>query len=143
MKEVSEPYKTILADELALIREKMNSELDPMKKVYYYSAAYAMVQRIFNLEPESNQQLIFIHFVLAMSYNQIKERVNQIVVGDQLVTLPEDFFDKISSYLQQLEEKIRNNEDTYTILEKIAVLTYIADGNGYYLSQKGCLVLPE
>ncbi len=143
MKEVSEPYKTILADELALIREKMNSELDPMKKVYYYSAAYAMVQRIFNLEPESNQQLIFIHFVLAMSYNQIKERVNQIVVGDQLVTLPEDFFDKISSYLQQLEGKIRNNEDTYTILEKIAVLTYIVGGNGHYLSEKGCLTLPE
>lgn len=47
MKEISEPYKTILADELALIREKMDSELDPMKKVYYYSAAYAMVQRIF------------------------------------------------------------------------------------------------
>jgi transaldolase len=143
MKEVSEPYKTILADELALIREKMNSELDPMKKVYYYSAAYAMVQRIFNLEPESNQQLIFIHVVLAMSYNQIKERVNQIVVGDQLVTLPEDFFDKISSYLQQLEGKIRNNEDTYTILEKIAVLTYIADGNGHYLSEKGSLTLLE
>jgi len=105
MKEISEPYKTILADELALIREKMDSELDPMKKVYYYSAAYAMVQRIFNLEPESNQQLIFIHVVLAMSYNQIKERVNQIVVGNQLITLPEDFFDKISLCLQQLEEK--------------------------------------
>lgn len=143
MKEISEPYKTILADELALIRKKMNSELDPMKKVYYYSAAYAMVQRIFNLEPDSNHQLVLIHIVLSMSYNQIKERLNQIVLGNQLVTLPEDFFDKISLYLQQLEEKIRNNEDTYTILEKIAVLTYIADGNGYYLSQKGCLILPE
>jgi transaldolase len=143
MIEVSEPFRTILVDELALIREKMNSELDPRKKVYYYSAAYAMVQRIFNLQPEANQQLVFIHVVLAMSYNQIKERVNNIVGGNQLVTLPEDFFDKVSSYLEQLEEKIRKNEDTYDILEKIAVLTYIADGNGHYLSQKGCLTLPD
>jgi len=49
MIEISEPYKTILADELALIREKMNSDPDPRKKIYYYSAAYAMVLRVFNL----------------------------------------------------------------------------------------------
>ena len=143
MLEISEPYKTILADELALIREKMNSDPDPRKKNFYYSAAYAMVQRVFNLDPKSDQQLVFIHTVLASSYNLIKDCVNNIVAGDRLITLPDDFFDKISIYLQELEEKIRNNEDTYTVLEKIAVLGYISSGNGYYLAQKGWLKLQE
>lgn len=143
MLNISETYKTILADELALVREKMNDEPDPRKKIYYFSAAYAMVQRIFNMDSEVDQQLVFIHTVLASSYITIKDRVNLIVAGDRLITLPEDFFDKISIYLQQLEEKIRTNEDTYTVLEKIAVLSYIAEGNGHYLVQKGRLGLPE
>ena len=143
MIEISEQYKTILADELALIREKMNSDPDPRKKIYYYSAAYAMVQRVFNLDPESDQQLIFIHTVLVSSYELIRDRVNNIVAGDRLITLPDDFFEKISIYLQELEDKIRNKEDTYTVLEKIAVLTYISGGNGHYLAQKGLLKLPE
>jgi len=143
MLNISEPYKTILADELALVREKMNNEADPRKKIYYYSAAYAMAQRIFNIDSEIDQQLVFIHTVLSSSYATIKDRMNLIVAGDRLITLPEDFFDKISIYLQQLEEKIRTNEDTYTVLEKIAVLSYIAEGNGHYLVQKGRLGLPE
>lgn len=143
MIEISEPYKTILADEFALIREKMNSDPDPRKKIYYYSAAYAMVQRVFNLDPESGQQLVFIHTVLVSSYELIRDRVNNIVAGDRLITLPDDFFEKISIYLQELEDKIRNKEDTYTVLEKIAVLTYISGGNGHYLAQKGLLKLPE
>lgn len=86
MLEISEPYKTILADELALIREKMDSDPDPRKKNFYYSAAYAMVQRVFNLDPESDQQLVFIHTVLASSYNLIKDCVNNMVAGDRLIT---------------------------------------------------------
>jgi len=143
MLNISEPHKTTLVNELALIREKMNDEPDPRKKLYYYSAAYAMVQRIFNLYPDFNQQLIFIYSILALSYNLIKDRVNTIVAGDQIITLPEDYFDKISIYLLELENKIRNNEDTYTVLEKISVLAYISDGNGHYLAKKGWLTLPE
>jgi hypothetical protein len=106
----------MLVDEIAFVREKMDVESDIRKKVYYYSAVHAMVQRVLNIDPNFDRQLVF---------------------------PPENFFDRISTYLQELEGKVRNNEDTYIILEKIAVSAYLLDGNGYYLYQKGWMKLPE
>ena len=143
MLNISEPHKTILADEIAFAREKMDGESDTRKKVYYYSAVPAMIQRIFNIDHNFDQQLVFMFAVLSASYNQTKVFMDRIVAGDRLITPPENFFDKISIYLQELEDKIRNNEDTYIILEKIAVSAYLLDGNGYYLHQKGWMELPE
>jgi len=143
MLSISEPHKTILADEIAFAREKMDVESDTRKKVYYYSAVPAMIQRIFNIDPTFDRQLIFMFTVLSASYNQTKVLMDRIMAGDRLVTPPENFFDRISTYLQELEGKVRNNEDTYIILEKIAVSAYLLDGNGYYLHQKGWMKLPE
>jgi len=143
MLSISEPHKTILADEIAFAREKMDAESDTRKKVYYYSAVPAMIQRIFNIDPNFDRQLIFMFTVLSASYNQTKVFMDRIMAGDHLVTPPENFFNRISTYLQELEGKVRNNEDTYIILEKIAVSAYLLDGNGYYLHQKGWMELPE
>ena len=143
MLNISEPHKTILADEIAFAREKMDGESDTRKKVYYYSAVPAMIQRIFNIDSTFDRQLIFMFMVLTASHNQMKAVMDRIVAGDRMITPPENFFDKISIYLQELEDKIRNNEDTYIILEKIAVSAYFLDGNGYYLHQKGWMELPE
>lgn len=143
MLSISEPHKTILADEIAFAREKMDAESDTRKKVYYYSAVPAMIQRIFNIDPNFDRQLIFMFTVLSASYNQTKVFMDRIMAGDHLITPPENFFDRISTYLQELEGKVRNNEDTYSILEKIAVSAYLLDGNGYYLHQKGWMELPE
>ena len=143
MLNISEPHKTILADEIAFAREKMDVESDTRKKVYYYSAVPAMIQRIFNIDSTFDRQLIFMFMVLTASHNQMKAVMDRIVAGDRMITPPENFFDKISIYLQELEDKIRNNEDTYIILEKIAVSAYLLDGNGYYLHQKGWMELPE
>lgn len=143
MIDISEPYKTILADEIKLVYEKIQEETDIRKKLYYYSATYSMVQRIINLDPNIDPQLIFIHTVLVISYKQIMERVSQIALGDRLITLPEDFFDRLTANLEQLESKIRSNEDVYSVLENIALLTYIVEGNGHYLLQTGKLKLPE
>lgn len=142
MIDISEPYKTILADEIKLVYEKIEEETDIRKKLYYYSATYSMVQRIINLDPKIDTQLIFIHIVLVISYKQIMERVSQILLGDRLITLPEDFFERLTTNLKELESKIRSNEDVYTVLENISLLTYITEGNGHYLLQTGKLKLP-
>jgi hypothetical protein len=133
----------MLVDEIAFVREKMDVESDIRKKVYYYSAVHAMVQRVLNIDPNFDQQLVFMFSVLSASYSQMRARADQIVAGDRMITPPENFFDRISTYLQELEGKVRNNEDTYIILEKIAVSAYLLDGNGYYLYQKGWMKLPE
>ena len=140
---ISEPYKTILTDEIAFVRKKMDVESDIRKKVYYYSAVHAMIQRVLNIDRNFDRQLVFMFTVLSTSYTQMRARSDQIMAGDRLITPPENFFDKISIYLKQLEDKIRNNEDTYTVLEKIAVSTYLLEGNGYYLHQKDRIKLPE
>lgn len=143
MLNITEPYKTILVDEIAFVRKKMDEEPDTRKKVYYYSAVHAMIQRVLNMDHDFDRQLIFMFTVLSASYNQMRMRVDQIVAGDRLITPPENFFGKISIYLQQLEDKIRNSEDTYIILEKIAISSYLLDGNGHYLYQKGWMKLSE
>lgn len=143
MIDISEPYKTILADEIKLVCEKIKEETDIRKKLYYYSATFSMVQRIINLDPKLDPQLIFIHTVLAVSYKQINDRITHIVAGDKLITLPEKFFDRLTTNLEQLESKIRNNEDVYIVLENINLLAYTVDGNGHYLLQTGKLKLPE
>ncbi len=133
----------MLVDEIAFVREKMDVESDIRKKVYYYSAVHAMVQRVLNIDPNFDRQLVFMFTVLFASYSQMRACADQIVAGDRMITPPENFFDRISTYLQELEGKVRNNEDTYIILEKIAVSAYLLDGNGYYLYQKGWMKLPE
>ena len=143
MLSISEQYKTILADEIAFAREKMDGESDTRKKVYYYSAVPAMIQRLFNIDPNFDRQLVFMFTVLSASYNQTKVLMDRIWAGDRLIAPPEKFFDKLSIQLQQLEANIRNNEDVHLVLEKIAVSAYILDGNGYYLHQKGWMELPE
>jgi len=98
----------MLVDEIAFVREKMDVESDIRKKVYYYSAVHAMVQRVLNIDPNFDQQLVFMFSVLSASYSQMRARADQIVAGDRMITPPENFFDRISTYLQELEGSCEN-----------------------------------
>lgn len=138
---ISSKYRTILADEINYCRAKINSEKDLRKKVYYYSSAYGMTRRIFNFE--FDPQLQFIDFVLNTSYQAISGRIALIMSGDNTIMVTDDFFSKLCNCLELLEEKIRKNEDTYDVLEKIVNLIFTIDGNGYYLMQKGVPVYTE
>jgi len=63
--------------------------------------------------------------------------------GDNTIPITDEFFNGLSNCLELLEERIRNNEDTYDVLEKIVNLISTIDGNGYYLMQKGVPVYTE
>lgn len=138
---ISTNYREILADEIKFCREKINSEEDIKKKVYYYSATYGMTRRIFNLEFDS--QLQFIDFILNSSYQLILTRISAIMSGDTSIPIANDFFENLTNCLELLENRIRNDEDTYDVLEKIVNLTSTIDGNGYYLKEKGIPVYIE
>lgn len=138
---ISTNYREILADEIKFCREKINDEEDIKKKVYYYSAAYGMTRRIFNLEFDS--QLQFIDFILNSSYKLILARISAIMSGDTSIPISNDFFYNLANCLEVLENRIRNDEDTYDVLEKIINLTSTIDGNGYYLKEKGVPVYVE
>lgn len=138
---ISSEYRTILADEINYCRAKINAESDLRKKAYYYSSAYGMTRRIFNLE--FDPQLQFIDFILNSSYQAIFSRIAILMSGDNTIPITDEFFDGLNNCLELLEDRIRNNEDTYDVLEKIVNLMSTIDGNGYYLMQKGVPVYTE
>ena len=127
--------KDLLLNEIDIVRKKMNQEKDPRRKIYYYSGLFAIMERIYNIEYDP--QLVIMHLVFNSSYNAINTRITLMLSGDVTVQLPDDFFDNLDKLLEQIYEKINNEEDTYSILEKIACLAYSTSGNGYYQIQKG------
>ena len=139
--DISENYRQILADEIKYCVAKIDTTPDLMKKAYYYSAAYGMTRRIVNLD--FDPQLQFIDFVLNSSYKLILSRISSAMSGDTSIPITNDFFNKLSNCLVLLENKIRDDEDTYYVLEKIINLTSTLDGNGYYLLEKGIPVYTE
>ena len=107
------------------------------EKMFYFSSTYGVLSRIFNLE--CDPQLIFAHFILNNAYGNIKARIDSIKSGDQLVMFPEDYFEKLTEYVQRLANQIEKNDDLGDTLQKITVLTFLTTGNGYYLFKKGML----
>jgi len=138
---ISENYRNILADEIGIVREKMNGENDPRRKIYYYSALFGMTRRIYNLEFDPHVQ--FMDFIFFITYGQILNRTTVFLSGDTTIPVSNDFFIKLNNCLEKLENRIRANEDTYDLLEKIVTLAFTLDGNGYYLLQKGISVYTE
>ena len=51
---ISQELKKTLVDELRLVAKKVADEIDVRKKIYFFSAAHAMIYRIFNInfDPE-------------------------------------------------------------------------------------------
>lgn len=138
---ISENYRNILADEIRIVRAKIDEDNDPRKKIYYYSALFGMTRRIYNLEFDPHVQ--FMDFVFNVTYAQILSRITAFLSGDTTIPVTNDFFIKLNNCLEKLENRIRANEDTYDLLEKIVTLAFTLDGNGYYLLQKGISVYTE
>jgi len=133
---LSTQNKKILLKEIEFAIEKMRETKDPKGKLYYFTAVYGVMHRIFNLDfaPE----LVFMHMVLNTTYNSIQERLATIERGEEkVVKIPDNLFDKLTEATQELAEKIKNNETTYEVLQRFVILGYVVSGNGYYLYEKG------
>ena len=136
---LSENYRKQIIEELQFITEKINVSKDIEESLYYYSGVRALIQRIYNFE--YNSHLVFIHFVLNNTFNEIARFVDQIKRRTTIIPLNIDFFLKLSKLLNNLAQCIGKEELTYEVLEKICVLAYSITGNGYYLQQKGVKVI--
>jgi len=135
---LSKTHKEILLNEIEIVRDRMKKETVARRKIFFYSAIYSKLSRLFNLEYHPHLQ--FMHFVLNVSYNAMNQRLGLIASGDPTVKLPDNFFEELDKLLAKLQDDIKKDEDTYLVLEKIANLSYLLSGNGYYLSQKGVKV---
>lgn len=138
---ISSENRKRLVDEIQFVRKKMKEEKDPEVKIYYYSAVFGLVDRIF--KTEYDPQLVFMHYVLQVSYSAISFHIESVKRGQSVVPLLSDYFDNLESYLAELQEKIKNEEDggLYLTFERIICHTYLTMGPGYYLSMKGIKVV--
>ncbi len=129
---ISESNKKKLIEEIKFVIEKMKSEEDTSTKLYYFSAIYGTMHRIFNIE--YNSDLVFAHMITSATYNTLNSRLS---IPDKVVQLPPEIFDKLIAVTEELKRTLEKNGNLYNVLKKYAILGFIASGNGYYLYQRG------
>lgn len=136
--ELSDNLRRIIAEEFSFISKKIQEETDLSQKIYFFSGSFGMIQRIFNLEYDP--ELILIHSILRNAHAEINTRVVGIISGqEKVIKLPERLFSSLADAIKELGEAILNKKDCSEYLQKLAVMSYIASGNGYYLFEKGVL----
>lgn len=133
---LSAETKAKLVDEIKFALEKMKQESDAASKLYYFSAIFGIMNRIYNLEYSSD--LIFAHAIISSTHSQINARLQ---APDKVIQLPLEIFDKLSDATAELLDVIDKDGNLYEVLKKFVLLGYVTAGNGYYLYQKGLLKL--
>lgn len=135
---LSDNTREIIAQELKYVTRRIREEKDIAQKLYFFSGAYGLIQRIFNLEFDPS--LVLIHEVLQRTYMAVNSRVNSIVSGqEKVIKLPEGLFSSLAKAVDELGDAILNKTDNSESLQKIATIAFMMTGNGYYLYQKGIL----
>lgn len=134
----SDNFREILLNEINYVAEKMEESSSPNEQLYYFSALYAMVQRIYNIEYDPD--LVYAHFILNETYKAFQGRMQAIQKGgENVVPLHEAQFMELTTLTKELADKIKAKKNIDKTLKKFVVLLYTTTGNGYYLFQKGML----
>jgi len=140
MKKLPSNLKKMLIDEFKFAIEKMEKEEDFDKKLYYFSALYSVLSRVFNVE--FDPELVFIHLVLNTTHNTLQSRLASIRRGEEsVIKIPEEVFEKLTNITRELLVRIEKNRSTHDVLQKLATIAYMTTGNGYYLYERGLLRL--
>jgi len=131
-------YRKIIVDEINYAVKKMDEQQDPFQRLFYFSAIFGALHRIYNIEYDP--ELVYAHFIFRAVHDSFINRVNAIQKGgDTTVLLTDEQFEKLSSYSKEIASKIKKKEAIDSILKKFVILIYSTTGNGYYLMQKGIL----
>jgi len=132
---ISSKMREILVREIRFVAEKMAESEKPIDKMYFFSAIYGTVNRIFNLEYDP--ELVFIHQVTQQAHEIINNRISLSMQRDRPLDVPANYFEKLEVYVNELADRIGADKKTWDILEKISELAYLSSGNGLYLHIKG------
>jgi hypothetical protein len=131
---LSAANKKILVNEIKFSIEKMKETEDPKTRLYFFSAIYGIISRIFNLEFSSD--LVIAHIIL----NTVHESINlRLVNPDKVIQIPKEVLDALITASEELKDVIEKNKNMYEVLKKFSLLAFVTSGNGYYLYQKKLL----
>jgi hypothetical protein len=135
---ISDEHRKIIIDEVKFAVRKMEEVKDQTEKLYYFSAVFGVLHRIFNIEYDP--ELVFAHFILRSTHDAFNARLKAIsAAGDSTVSISAKQFKKLSSLSKQFAIKYGKKQEIDSVLKSFAVLLYSTTGNGFYLMQKGAL----
>jgi len=131
----------MIADEIDYVSSMMDKAAEAEKKLYFFSAIPGTIQRVFNLEYDSD--LVYLQVILQNTYTALTQRLHAVKSGDMVVPLSDIQLKHLIALVVELSDKIKNDESLDATLKKFGILAYSTTGNGYYLLQKGLLELKE
>lgn len=134
---ISDWARENIVDEIKFAVDMMKDSKDASNKLYYFSAIFGVIQRIYNIEYD--EDLVLAHLVIQLTHQSFMQRLAAIKQGDSTVMITDEQFDKLTDLSDELGDKIRDKEDFAATLKKIVILLYSTQGNGYYLMKKGVL----
>jgi type I restriction-modification system DNA methylase subunit len=130
--------KKLLVDEIAYVTSKMETEEEPVQKLFHFSGIFGLIQRIYNLEYDPD--LVFAHFVLSEIHKIFNARIHAIRdARDTVVPLWPDQFEKLTNACKELAKRVEKDKNFDQVLKDLVILAYTTTGNGYYLFEKGVL----
>jgi hypothetical protein len=136
--DISAEMRKLILDEFEYVVKKMGEVDDPFQKLFYFSATFGIVQRVYNIE--YNSELVFAHFILNETHKGFTARLHAIRdAHDTTVAITTEHLERLSNLIKELADKIRENKDHVDTLKKLIILTYSTTGNGFYLYNKGVL----
>jgi hypothetical protein len=137
---LSKGMKRLFIDELNFVLQNMRSTDKPMEKLYFFSAIYAVANRIFNIEFHS--ELVFIHNVVQAAYREIHANLTAVLQGQGIaIGIPGEVFAGLEVVIEEMITKISKDQNIYPALQRISELAYSTTGNGRYLHFKGLLTI--
>lgn len=135
---LSKDERLRLSEELLYIVEKMRAERDPFNQIYFFSAVYGAMGRLLNTTWDPD--LALVHLVTQTANGAISNRLQSISTGrERGIMLPPDLMQALVNVTVELGEVILHERDgeLIRVLARLAELSYVTTGNGYYLYSKG------
>jgi hypothetical protein len=135
-------FRQRLAKEYRYAATKMK-EVTAERKMFYFSVLFGEAQRILNFEWD--RDIALIHMVTQQSYGQINAQA--LMLGNLVPVKTSTVYEKltqitsdIATYFEKPEKEC-SKEELCKILGRLAEITYVTNGNGGYLYEKGHIKL--
>ena len=137
-----ENYFQLITLELERVEEMCGKASTPEEMLYYFSAAYGIINRVMNFHCEPS--LVFMHQVLQAAHQAFQNRLSspRNPNSESFMGTPAELIEKLMMYFRGLREAFEGKDEIaiWRALEKFSNLTYATTGNGFYLYQTGKLV---
>ncbi|MGA2974700.1 MAG: hypothetical protein ABSF77_05255 [Spirochaetia bacterium] len=131
---VSGDARTIIDPDLDFVLSKLGENVPFDEKLFYFSAVFGAVNRALNAK--TTPELVYLHHILSSVYAAFYMRIQAIKAGDLTVQLDEAIVSKFIEYVNELAQKIKGNLPFDEVLIKLVNLSYVTQGNGFYLYKR-------